>query len=302
MLIQLGTIFVNVLIPVFVLVILGYTFGPRLELQTRTLSRYAFTILTPAFTFNVLSNTTIQAGLAVRMTTYIILVHVCCALVAFGVARALQRPPQMVAAYVLVAVFGNVGNFGLPIIKFALGEEALAAATIYFLAIMVIAFVIGVAAANWNKGTRWQAVLAVLKTPALIVVPPAILCNWLQIDLPPVVARPIDLLAGALIPTMLVMLGVQLANAGIPRLSLDMVVASTLRLLVSPLLALLIAIPLGITGVERDTGILQASMPIAVLTSIIAMENNILPAFVTASILFSTLASVITLTIVVALV
>jgi hypothetical protein len=43
-------------------------------------------------------------------------------------------------------------------------------------------------------------------------------------------------------------------------------------------------------------------MPIAVLTSIIAMENDLLPAFVTASILFSTLASVVTLTIVVAMV
>lgn len=297
---QLLSIFVNVLVPVFTLVIIGYTIGPRLELEPRTLSRYIFTILTPAFVFDVLSSTTIAAHIIVRMTGYIVVVHVGCAIVGFLVAKLLRRSAQMTAAYVLMAVFGNVGNFGLPIIQFALGEEALAAAAIYFLVIMVVAFTVGVAAANWNRGSRLQALIAVVKTPALIVVLPAMLCNWFQIDLPLMLMRPISLLSGALIPTMLVMLGVQLAAAGIPRLSLDMVAASAVRLVVSPVLAVALAAPLGITGIERSAGILQSSMPIAVLTSIIAMENDLLPSFVTATILFSTLVSVVTLTLVVA--
>ena len=42
-------------------------------------------------------------------------------------------------------------------------------------------------------------------------------------------------------------------------------------------------------------------MPAAVLVSIIAFENDLLPEFVTAAVLFSTLASVATLTVVVTL-
>ncbi len=300
---QLLAIFLNVLTPVFALVLMGYIAGPRLGLQARTLSRYAYTMLTPAFTFNVLSNSTVQAGLAVRMIIYIVLVHLGCSLIAFATARLLQRSREMTAVYIMVTTFGNVGNFGLPIITFALGDDGLAAATIYFLAVMVVAFSIGVAVASWSQGSnRLEALMAVIKTPALLAVPPAILCNWLQIELPMVLARPIGLLAGALIPTMLVVLGVQLAQAGIPRLSLDMVLTSIIRLVVSPLLAVLLAVPFGITGLERSVGILQASMPMAVLTSIIAAENDLLPAFVTTAILFSTVASVITLTVVVWLV
>jgi hypothetical protein len=300
---QLLAIFLNVLTPVFALVLMGYIAGPRLGLQARTLSRYAYTMLTPAFTFNVLSNSTVQAGLAVRMIIYIVLVHLGCSLIAFTTARLLQRSREMTAVYIMVTTFGNVGNFGLPIITFALGDDGLAAATIYFLAVMVVAFSIGVAVASWSQGgNRLEALMAVIKTPALLAVPPAILCNWLQIELPMVLARPIGLLAGALIPTMLVVLGVQLAQAGIPRLSLDMVLTSIIRLVVSPLLAVLLAVPFGITGLERSVGILQASMPMAVLTSIIAAENDLLPAFVTTAILFSTVASVITLTVVVWLV
>ncbi len=291
------------IVPVFSLVALGYLAGPRLELQARTLSRLSFTILAPAFTFDVMYTATIQAGMALRMTGYIIVVHVVCALVAFVVAKPiLRRSPDMVAAYVLIAIFGNVGNFGLPIVVFALGEAALSAATIYYLAIMVIAFVVGVAAANWNQGSRLAAVLAVLKTPALIVLVPAILLNWWQLELPPVIGRPVSLLSDALIPTMLLMLGVQLSEVGMPRFSLDMALAGLLRLVVSPLLAVILALPFGVGGLEREAGILQSGMPAAVLTAIIASENDLLPGFVTATILFTTLASIITLTLLVGVV
>jgi malate permease and related proteins len=299
---QLLTIFLNVLTPVFALILVGYLAGPILRLEARTLSRFAYFILTPAFVFDVLSTATIQAALAVRMTIYIIVVHLGCALVGFVIARLLGRSAQMAAAYVLIAVFANVGNFGLPIVQFAMGKEALASATVYFLAIVAVSFVVGVAAANWSRGGGLGAAAAVFKTPALIALPPALLFNWLGIPLPLVVSRPIALLAGALIPTMLVALGAQLAAAGIPRPNLDMMLASAVRLLAGPALALALAAPFGLAGVERGVGVLQASMPAAVLASIIALENDLLPEFVTTTVLFSTLASIVTLTLVLALI
>jgi predicted permease len=104
-----------------------------------------------------------------------------------------------------------------------------------------------------------------------------------------------------MIPTMVVALGCQLASAGIPRPNLDMVVASAVRLIGGPLLAVALAAPFGLAGIERSVGILQASMPAAVLVSIIAVENDLLPEFTIAAVLFSTLASVVTLTAVLSL-
>lgn len=301
---ELSTIFLNVLVPVFALVCLGYLVGPRLNLDSRTIARYAYFILAPAFTFTVLANSEIEAALILQMTGYMVVVELGCAAVALTVAWLLRRSASMTAIYVSAAVFGNVGNFGFPIIQFAFDEQpdrALGIATIYFLVVMVIAFVISVAAANWHRGGGLAAVLAVLKTPALLVVPPAILVNWAQIDLPLMVERPVDLLAGGLIPTMLIALGVQLANAGIPRPNLDMIVASGIRLLVSPLIAIALAAPFGMRGLERDVGILQSSMPIAILVSMIAAEYDLEPAFVTGTVIFSTLVSVVTLAVVIAL-
>lgn len=301
---QLLAIFLNVLVPVFALVLTGYLAGPRLGLEARTLTRFSYFILAPAFIFNVLTRTTIEADLVVRMTAYMVTVGAATAAVAFGLARLLGRSPRMTAIYISAAVFGNVGNFGFPIIQFAFdgqAEAAIGVATIYFLVVMVVSFVVGVGAANWVRGGGLQATLAVAKTPALLVVPPAILVNWLAIELPPVLTRPIDLLADGLIPTMLVGLGVQLASAGIPRPNADMFIASAIRLLVSPAIALLLAVPFALQGLQRDVGILQASMPVAVLVSIIAAEYDLEPAFVTALVLVSTLLSVISLTLLIAL-
>jgi predicted permease len=293
--------FANVLAPVFLLVLLGYLAGPHLGIDARTLSRFSYYVLTPAFVFDVMSKAQVEPGLAARMAGFIVTANLLCAALGFGVARLLRRSPQMTAAYVMLAVFGNVGNFGLPIVQFRFPGESrvLAIATIYFLAILIVAFIVCVAAANWHRGGSLRAVAAVFKTPALLAVPPALAANWAansaNLALPPIVGRPIELLAAAMIPTMVVALGCQLASAGIPRPDMDMLVSSVVRLVGGPLLAVALAAPFGLAGIERSVGVLQAGMPAAVLVSIIAVENDLLPEFTIAAVLFSTLASIVTL-------
>lgn len=293
---QLIEIFFNVIAPVFALVIIGYFAGPRLNLEARTLSRFAYYLLVPSFVFNVMSTARVEAQLATRMMLYTLVVHLACALLGYVVARVLRRPPAMIGAYVLIAVFGNVGNFGLPLIEFRLGPEAIVPATVYFLAIVIIAFVIGVAAASWQRGGSWNAVLSVFKTPAILALPPALLLNVTDVGVPLFLSRITSLLGSAMIPTMLIALGVQLAATKRLELTLDVVVASGVRLIGGAVLALLIVIPFGLTGIERGAGIFQAAMPTAVLASIIALEYDLVPDFVTTAVLFSTLASVVTLT------
>jgi predicted permease len=299
---QLLTIFANILLPVFTLVLIGYVVGPRLQLDARTLSRFAYFIITPSFIFNIFSAAEIGVTIALRMALFIIVVTTGTVLMAWLAARLLRCSPQMTAAYVLVAAFGNVGNFGLPIIQFKLGDSALVAASFYFLVLSIYGFMVGVTAATWHQGTRLRAIWMAFKTPAVLAVIPAILVNWFDAPLPLFVNRAVGLLAGALIPVMLVTLGVQLAGMGIPKLTRDVVVTSLIRLSVGPVLALLLVAPFALTGIERGAGILQASMPVAVLAALIALEHRLLPDFVTTVTLFSTLASAVTLTIVLTLV
>jgi predicted permease len=104
-----------------------------------------------------------------------------------------------------------------------------------------------------------------------------------------------------MIPAMLFALGVQLAGTRMMRLTTDVLVASGLRLLVSPAVAALVVIPFGVTGLDRTACVLQAAMPAAVLVAIISTEYGVEPSFVMSTILVSTVLSLPVLTVLLAI-
>ncbi len=302
MVLQLIEIFFSVITPVFALVLIGFLAGPKLQLEARTLSRAAYYFFIPAFVFDVISKARVDAGALGQMVLLGILIVVVTAFLGAMTAYVLNRSKEVVAAFALIASFGNVGNFGLPLIEFRLGADALVPATIYFLTISLTAFVVGVGAAGYVRGGGVSALLSVLKTPALLAVPPAFFFAQTGLAVPLSLQRVMGLLASAMIPVMLVALGVQLAtNQGL-RLEKDIWIISSVRLLAGPGVAALLALLIGVSGISRSTAIVQSGMPAAVLTSIIALEYDLLPDFVTSTVLFSTLASVATLTILLALI
>ncbi|HEY7514484.1 MAG TPA: AEC family transporter, partial [Vicinamibacteria bacterium] len=197
-----------------------------------------------------------------------------------------------------------VGNFGLALIQFRLGEEALAPATLYFVVVLLTSFVVCVGVAASTKGGGLAAIGSVLRTPAIVVAGPAALVSWSGIELPLFVTRSAGLLGAAMIPTMLFALGLQLVKtpAASFRPNADFVAVSAVRLVLAPAIAAALAAPFGIAGIERAAGILQSGMPAAVLVSIIAIEYDVAPGFATGAVFFSTLVSLPTLTVLLALV
>ncbi len=292
---ELFLVFLNVILPVFGIVLLGALLGGRLELQARTLTRAAYYIFVPAFIFQSISQADVPLTSLSRMITFIILTHLLAVLIAAGLGRVLGRSKEMIAAFIMIAAFGNVGNFGLALIQFRLGDIALPEASIYFVVINTVAFVICISAAGWAHGGGRGAIWSVLKTPALWATVPAVMVSIGGFDVPLLLDRMVGLLAGAMIPVMLFALGLQLREQGKIHLTTDVFLASGFRLFLAPMLALLIAAPFGLSQIESAAGVLQAAMPVAILVSIIAKENNIVPEFVTSVVVVSTLASIVTL-------
>ena len=291
-------VFLNVVTPVFILVVIGYFVGPRLKIDARSLSRTAYFVFIPAFVFNIISEAKIDSELALQMLSFILVAQIAVALLGFLIGKALRQSREITAAFVLIATFGNVGNFGLPLIVFRLGETARTFATVYFVATVFISFVICVGVSSWVSSGGVTAVFSVFKTPALIALIPALVFNIADVEVPIFLSRLSGLLGQAMIPVMLITLGVQMGEIPKIKINFNVFAASTVRLIGGPVLALLIVPYFGLEGLERSTGILQAAMPAAVLASIISLEYKLLPEFVTTTVLFSTLYSILTLTVI----
>lgn len=292
---ELIVVFTNVILPVFGIVLLGALLGGRLQLQARTLTRTAYYIFVPAFIFQSISMVDVPLSSVAKMLSFIILTHLSAVVVAGGIGRVLGRSKETIAAFIMIAAFGNVGNYGLAMIRFHLGEVAVPPATIYYVTISISAFIICVGAAGWAHGGGQGAICKILKTPALWATVPAVLASAGGIEVPLMLTRMIGLLADGMIPVMLFALGLQLFEQGRVHLSRDVLIGSGIRLILTPLLAVFVSTFFVLNPVESAAGVLQAAMPVAILVSIIAKENDIVPEFVTSVVVVSTLASVVTL-------
>jgi hypothetical protein len=140
-----------------------------------------------------------------------------------------------------------------------------------------------------------------LKVPAIYAAAAAVAVMAAGAVPPPFVMRPVKLLSNAAIPVMLLVLGMQLERAVKPARPGLVWLAVGLRLVVSTILGLVLAHFVGLTGAARQAGIIQSAMPVAVVTTILAAEFQVEPAFVTSVVFLSTILSPLTLTPLIAL-
>jgi predicted permease len=294
-------LFLHNLAPILLIVALGSLLQRKLQVDPAPLSRTVFYLFTPALVFDLLVHTDIPVEALFRMGSFALAATLIMLAIAFVVGKGLRLSQGTLAAFLLVVIFSNNGNFGLSLNRFAFGRQALAHASIYYVTSAMLMHSLGVYIAGSGRSSPAHALRGLLRVPAVFAIPLAILLRSTGWHLPQPLWRPIELLSDATIPAMLVVLGLQISNSGKltrPRLLL---IASALRMVLSPALGFAMGRTFGLQGPALQAGISEAAMPAAVTTSILALEFDIDPDFVSGAILLTTVLSPLTLTPLVAL-
>jgi len=300
------------IIPIFIVIGLGYILERRLQIEIRSVSRTIFYALTPCLVFSSLVKSTVSGGEFWRIASFEILITLVVALVAWGVARALRFDRAMESAFLLVTIFVNAGNYGLSVNQLAFGETALARAIIYFVVSSLLINTTGIYLASRGKARTFDALLNVFKVPIVYAVLLAVFVkqlSWstttelisLDVTGSPVF-KAVEMVGKGAMPLMLLLLGMQLAKTPLIQGMRTAGLAAFIRLAVAPIIAFSLAHLLGLTGATLQACVVEASMPTAVTTAVLAIEFDAKPEFVTSVVFLSTLASPITLTPIIALV
>lgn len=260
------------------------------------LNQVVFYLFAPCLIFTLLtknqlagSDITIMVGLATLMC----LVN---AAMAYAGGRLLGLDRRMIAAVVLASALVNAGNFGLPVVDFAFGKTALAYASLFFIGTSLLAYSVGTFVASMGTVGWRESLLNMLKMPSIYTAVLALLFverGWM---LPLPVGRVVELFANATIPCMLVILGLQLSMARRIAQGKALFLVVGLRLLASPLIALLLFPLFGLSRAAFQASTLESAMPTAVLTTVLATEFNTEPEFITYAVFITTLLSPLTLT------
>ena len=289
------SVFVSDIVPIFLIAGVGYLLASKLQANLKTLAHVAFYALAPCFAFRMLSTSKMTGPEAGRLALLAILVMVVMGLLARIAAIPFRLSRAELSGFLLVAMFSNGGNYGLPVVLFAFGNDALAPATVYFVTSSILTYTAGVFLAASGRRSVSRAILGISRTPAIYGVGIAAFVLVTGISVPVVLTRPIQLLADAAIPVMILVLGMQLQRATKPERPRVVAAAVALSLVAAPMVALGLTWLLGLTGHARQAGVVLASMPTAVITTILALEFDTAPAFVTNVVFMTTLLSPLTL-------
>ncbi len=289
-------VFAETVLPVFLVAIAGWVLARYVDLDGKTLGRILFYITTPMLVFRSLYLMH-ESAAAVR-NTIIVTVGVMVGTAALGWLAAYDLGRRERAAITLTSGISNNGNMGLPLCLFAFGPAGLSLASVYYVASSFMTNTVGSVIASAGTLPVRSALGQVVRVPVLYAAIAGLTFNRLEWTLPVGVFRAVDLLADAAVPLMLVLLGVQLRNVTRIEPMPGLWRSTGIRLLGAPLLALGICAALGIAGMERNVLILQASMPTAVITSVLATEYDTAPRLVAMVILTTTLLSMATISVI----
>tara|TARA_Y100000814_G_scaffold29551_1_gene19092 strand:- start:1529 stop:2374 length:846 start_codon:yes stop_codon:yes gene_type:complete len=255
-------------------------------------------ILSPCLVIDGIINANLPTNVSVKIVTTSITCSLVMLVLGLIIANLSKMPKDTKSSFVLASTFPNAGNMGIPISFLAFGEEGLSVALIIFVAQGIISWPLGTLIVARGQAIGWkEPLMQVLKLPTLYAVPIALFIRFINFSIPSNLYRPIDMMADAAIPCMLLLLGYQLSN-GLKEVNLkDLLLLNATRLIFSIPVVLLITIAFNVTGIAQNTLIVMAAMPTAVFTVLLATEFGTKGQYVANSVITSTLLSMISLTI-----
>ncbi|MFB6080182.1 MAG: AEC family transporter [Haloferacaceae archaeon] len=305
-------IFATAILPVVALAGVGVVLGRHTDVDPGSLNTVVVYVLAPALVFHSLATTQVRAGTILRLAVGVAATVAVMGAVAVAVGRLRGHDDALVGALVLVTMFGNTGNYGIPLSTFTFGDVGRSTAVVYLVAQSLLIFSVGVYVAAWSGGARGGATARrVLALPLPYAVVAALGARWLGL-VPPADANlmaTLGLVGNAAIPVMLLVLGVQLARTDVGTALGRVAEPTVLRMAVAPVAGVVVALALGLDApAVARTFVLESSMPTAVFPLVLLTEfagdatvdGVPLPQYAGATVLATTLVSVPALTLLVA--
>lgn len=313
-------IFMTTVVPILLLVLIGYFMDKKFHMDLDTLSKINFYVVSPAFLFtNTYSYTVSAESAQVVWLTIIGFAATWIASMIFEKALGLSREKSGI--FRNAVLFNNGGNIGVPLIVFIYSNEpflqngspvwlqaAIAIQIVVFVWQNIVTNSFGFYFAGQGKMSPTDAIKLVFKMPIIYAVAGAALCSFGNIPIDETFFWPVlTNVSNALVMVALFTLGVQLARTPFNFFTRDVIWGSAVRLIAGPLVAWLVIwsyelIAGPVSQLVMQVLVISAAVPSGVTTALIAGVLKIEAEYATQLVVASTVFSAITLPIVIMLV
>ncbi|OYD06236.1 AEC family transporter [Paludifilum halophilum] len=288
-------VFIQVILPVFFILGIGFIGQKVLQLNIRSLSTAGLYLMSPWLAFRTFY--TNEVGLQqVSILVYSVALSLLLIGVVKGAARLAGWSASEESGLILASAFMNNGNMGVPVILFAFGSEAFDYAVMIMVIHTFLMGTIGIYVAARGSMPAGEALKPMIRMPIAYAAVLGLLWQRFDWPMPEEMFKAVDLLADAAIPTIMLALGMQLSTIRLHAADLGKISFSlAARLLLSPLIAWGLAVLLGVEPLLLKVMVIAAAMPTAAITTMYSLQFDSQPELVSSVTLTSTLLSAFTL-------
>lgn len=293
--------FLLILLPVFGIFAIGFIGQKTLKFDIPNLSKLTLYLMSPFLAFNTFYTNPLTIDylyLAIYIFALCLSLILLVSLISFLLGYNLQDR----CALILASAFMNNGNYGTPVVLLVFGAVGLDIAVVLMVLQQLAMSTIGIyfaAKGSKDSGGMKTVIKRVVRMPIAYGALLGLAFQLLHISLPSALMTCIKLVGDAAIPTIMIVLGMQLAVISFRRIELAKVgIALVLKLLIAPLIAVGLTLVLPVDEMTKQIMILLAAMPTAANTTLMAVQFDTKPDLVSSATFISTVLSIITLPIV----
>ena len=277
----------SIVLPVFSIIGIGYFFASVKKISLDPIIDLLLYLTIPALVLSSL----LKKELA-PTDLFMVGMSVCAVVLGVGLLSYIYlgvTKQRELKGFYLPTMFMNSGNMAFPLALLAFGEEGLAVSVLYYVTVGILVSSLGIYIAKGKGGFN-----EIFKMPLIYAAVLGVLLNLGSVKLPGPVLSTLEMLGAATIPVMQLSLGYRLYSTRFSNLGIS-VAGSVIRIAGGLLIAYAVTGLFGIEGVNRKVIILSSAMPSAVINFIISHKYKLQSELVASIIATSTLASLITI-------
>jgi auxin efflux carrier (AEC) len=287
------------ILAIILLILIGYIakkVGLLKPEDSITLNKIVINVAIPALIFLAMFSADLSnMNVLIPITMICIVTGILSGLIVYLFSRARGYSKKTKWTLVGTSTLFNSGFLGYPVVLGVFGAEGLVRAVFYDIGSTILFLSLGILFILLFGGKYTSIIRRTLLFPPLWGIILGILANLLNLDPGVITLNVLKYLSGAAIPIIMISLGLSLEVGGLKNYLGAASLVSVIRLIISPIIAILMVIILGLNGLEGTVTVIEAGMPSAMLSLVLAASYDLDIKAAAACIFLSTVLSLISL-------
>ncbi|MCM3789218.1 AEC family transporter [Domibacillus sp. 8LH] len=296
-----ASVFLQIILPMFLLIAAGAVLHRKYTLHMPTLSKLTINFFLPMVCFVNIYETELSGKTAGIVFAYLLLFNGLLIVAALLISKLAGFDRKLSSSYQNSGVLSNSGNYGLPVsgLVFAANPLGLSVQIIISIFQNLLTYTWGFYNSVSASAQGEKVLKKVLKLPVLHALVAAVILKAAGVTVPSFLWSPIQNASNAFLAVALLTLGAQCAYMKITSLSKPLVLAVFTRLFLSPAIGLLVITILNVHGTLAQAMFIASSFPTSRNSALLALEYDNYPEFASQAVIVTTILSSVTVAVVI---